>query len=247
MLRIHYQILLILSLFSPLIAQGGPPLLTDDPGTPEAGHYEINTAITAEFHKNEREFEAPLIDMNYGIAEREQIKLEIPLAIDHDGNTTRSGLGDVTLGWKRRFLEQSHAFADVSFYPQLSFGPSSRSKRLGFSDSGVALLIPFQMSHDFGRFSLTAEIGHAFRTQNADESLFGIAYSWKASDRTEWLAEYHQIFSNDAEERERLVNVGFRQEVSSHVHMLTSVGTSPNTADADRTKLAVYLGLQFTD
>ena len=41
--------LLLVLLFVPLdlFAQGGPPLVTDDPGTPGNGNWEINAAIQA--------------------------------------------------------------------------------------------------------------------------------------------------------------------------------------------------------
>ena len=41
-------------------AQGGPPLLTDDPGTPGASRWEINAATLVEASDDARLFEAPL-------------------------------------------------------------------------------------------------------------------------------------------------------------------------------------------
>lgn len=247
-MRIHYQMLIMLAFPISAFAQGGPPLLTDDPGTPGDGHYEINTALTANFRENEHEFEVPLIDMSFGITERGQLKIEVPLAIERiSGHPTKLGASDITLGWKWRFLDQDHVLADISVYPQLSFSPSPRSKTVGLAEHGVAFLLPFEMAHDFGKFSVAAEVGHTFRTQNPGESLFGVAFGWKASNKTEWLAEYHQILSNDAEDRERLINVGLRREVLTHVNLLTSIGSSPNTASSDHNKLAIYFGLQFTN
>jgi len=55
--------LLILPGFSTraVLAQGGPPLITDDPGTPGDGKWEINLALTAEKRRRERSYESPLL------------------------------------------------------------------------------------------------------------------------------------------------------------------------------------------
>src|SRR5881296_2238700 len=53
-------------------AQGGPPLITDDPDTPGPGYWEINlSAITEKSHR-ERRVEGPLADINYGVGHRIQ-------------------------------------------------------------------------------------------------------------------------------------------------------------------------------
>ena len=51
-------------------AQGGPPLLTDDPGTPGDGNWEINIGFTIEKLLQETLYEAPILDINYGLGER---------------------------------------------------------------------------------------------------------------------------------------------------------------------------------
>src|SRR5215217_3076227 len=43
-------------------AQGGPPLLTDDPGTPGNRHWEVNLAGTVEHTAETSLYEAPLDD-----------------------------------------------------------------------------------------------------------------------------------------------------------------------------------------
>ena len=57
--------------------QGGPPLITDDPGTPGPGKWEIQFSFAHERSQNERVYEAPLLDINYGVGERIQLKYEV--------------------------------------------------------------------------------------------------------------------------------------------------------------------------
>ena len=61
-----------------LQAQGGPPLETDDPGTPGAGHIELNLSIEAERERGGTLYDAPRIDANLGLGARFQLKLEVP-------------------------------------------------------------------------------------------------------------------------------------------------------------------------
>jgi len=58
-----------------LQAQGGPPLETDDPGTPGAGHVELNLSMEAERDHGGTLYDAPRIDANLGLGTRFQLKL----------------------------------------------------------------------------------------------------------------------------------------------------------------------------
>ena len=57
-------------------AQGGPPMITDDPGTPGNGHWENNLAIAFEHRPNEWSIDAPAIDLNYGWGDHIQLTLQ---------------------------------------------------------------------------------------------------------------------------------------------------------------------------
>ena len=62
-------------------AQGGPPLITDDPDTPGPGYWEINVATIFERHSHSHTLELPRVDANYGVGRRIQLKLEMPWSI----------------------------------------------------------------------------------------------------------------------------------------------------------------------
>ena len=83
-----------------VIAQGGPPLITDDPETPGNGHWEINVAWTLSQKQNERLFAIPLLDINYGFGEHVQLKAEVPWLVlqDRRGNT----IGDRQCEFRRK-------------------------------------------------------------------------------------------------------------------------------------------------
>src|SRR5206468_13063788 len=63
------------------LAQGGPPLLTDDPHTPGNRNWEINVAAAWEHRGKGWLWEVPRLDVNYGWGERTQLKYEIPYLI----------------------------------------------------------------------------------------------------------------------------------------------------------------------
>jgi hypothetical protein len=92
-------IALILGRTAQVFAQGGPPLLTDDPGTPGNKNWEINIASTHFRSPGEREIEAPLLDINYGLGDRIQLKYEVPYLFDSDqGAPYLSALGNSLIG-----------------------------------------------------------------------------------------------------------------------------------------------------
>src|SRR5438128_2822541 len=82
-----------------VVAQGGPPLITDDPETPGNGHWEINVAWTLSQKHNRRLFGIPLLDVNYGFGEHIQLKVEVPwLVLQERGARTQSGIGSANFG-----------------------------------------------------------------------------------------------------------------------------------------------------
>src|SRR5258706_6941252 len=94
---------LALTLSRPLFAQGGPPLLTDDPDTPGPRHWEINLSLLREWSRHSRLSEIPRLDVNYGVGRRFQLKVEAPyLAKEEDRAHAVNGPGDMVAGVKWR-------------------------------------------------------------------------------------------------------------------------------------------------
>src|SRR5262245_52176863 len=89
------------------LAQGGPPLLTNAPGAPGDGRWEINLAVTAEKAEGRNSYQVPDVDVNYGVGERLQLTAEMPwLLVDTEGSELRAGLDRASTGFKWRFLDE---------------------------------------------------------------------------------------------------------------------------------------------
>jgi len=155
-----------------VVAQGGPPLLTDDPETPGNGHWEINVAWTLSQKQNKRLFAIPLIDINYGLGQQIQLKAEVPwLVLQERRGGTQSGLGSANFGVKWRFLDKNrHGFA-MSTYPQLEIRTFASSVRRGLIDQGGELLLPVEISRELGSVTLNGEVGYQVVQRETDEVL----------------------------------------------------------------------------
>ncbi len=228
-------------------AFAGPPLITDDPGTPGDGNWEINFAAAVERRESESSFEAPILDVNYGWGDHIQLKFEIPWTILHEeGNGTRSGLGNSALGVKWRFFDEEPNGFDVSCYPQVEFNtPGSSSDNRGVVDEGIQFVLPFQAEKGFGPVGLNLELGYVFIEHDMDEWLCGLALGYEIFDGFKLMGEIAGTALRDFNEHDFVFNLGVRWQVSYHLTLNASAGRSLHNSEGDDVDLMSYIGVQF--
>jgi hypothetical protein len=168
-------------------AQGGPPMITDDPGTPGNRKWEINLAVAFEHRPNETSFDVPAIDLNYGVGEHIQLTLQGgPAFLKRSRHGAVGGLGGTEAAVKWRFLDQQtngDGF-DMSMFPRVIFNVVSSSPRRGLSQEGTRFQIPMQMSKAFGRWHANVEFGPPVSSVGRSEWLYGVVAGLDASKRT---------------------------------------------------------------
>ena len=227
-------------------AQGGPPMITDDPGTPGDGHWEDNIAITVDHSRDQTVLDAPLLDLNYGWGDHIQLTLQMPLVIltrpDHGAI---AGAGGTEAAVKWRFLDQDNVGLDVSTFPRLIFSVSHSSARRGLAEDGTRFQSPIELSKKFGETEVGAEIGPHFPTVGQSEWLYGVIAGRELSNKTELMAELHGTSRMNFEEDTLTLNFGFRQELSHHVILICSLGHDIRSPNDEPLALVGYFGMQL--
>jgi hypothetical protein len=229
-------------------AQGGSPMLTDDPGTPGDGHWEINVALITEHARDgARQSNFPLLDLDYGVGERVQLKYEVPwLVASEPGQPSRAGLGNSEFGVKWRFFDDATSGLAISTYPQIEFNNPTSSKRRGLVDGGTTLVLPFEFQGKLGPLGWNAELGRSFPAHGEGEWLYGLVLGREVNPRLELAVELHGAGRFSREDDELITNVGARLKLSGHQTLLISVGRSVNQAHGEELTFVGYLGMQWT-
>ncbi len=230
----------------PALGQGGPPLITDDPGTPGDGNWEINVAFEAEKRRTAMSYAIPLLDINYGLGDRLQLKYEVPwLVLDERGRHTKAGLGNSELGVKWRFFDQDTDRVDMSIYPQLGLNNSNSPVDRGLVDKGFEFVLPFQVEKSFGPISLNPEFGYVFHEYGDNEWIYGVALGYEASETLELLGEINGTTGQDFEDDELVFNIGARLELNETNTFLISAGRSLRDSASEEPEFLLYAGMQF--
>jgi hypothetical protein len=228
-------------------AQGGPPLVTDDTGTPGDRRWEINVAFVAEQRPGERTFETPLVDANYGWGERIQIKLEIPWIVrSANGDSTRHGVGNALLGVKWRLADQTRSGFAIAIYPQIEVNMVSSSARRGLAEKGTRLLLPLLLEKNLGPLSANVEIGYEVREGEKGRWLGGLALGREVSERIELIAEVFAGASARFESADAVWNAGGRWKIGPRLSFLLSAGTGLHgSPEKPKASLLTYAGSQL--
>ena len=197
-----------------VFAQGGPPLLTDDPGTPGNKNWEINIASTQFFSPGENEIEAPLLDINYGLGDRIQLKYEVPYLFDSDEAAGyRGGVGNSLIGVNWRFFQESDEKGwNISTYPQLELNNPFNSEALGLVDRGPRFLLPVEITKVFGPVEVNFEGGYWFTQDASNERILGLAFGHQFTKRFEGLAEIYDDVVLGGTARSTTLDIGGRYE-----------------------------------
>lgn len=224
------------------LAQGGPPLLTDDPETPGNRQWEINVGATAEVLRTATDAELPIADFNYGWGDHIQLKLEIPLLVRFTHGSIQSEAGDGKFGVKWRFLDQEKHGVNISTYPQMSFNVPGPQRLV---DSGTQLLLPVEFSRNFGKLTADLEAGCTLRQNGGNELLFGMAVGYEASKRLELLGELHSVPIINFSANESVFQLGGRQRLSEHYVLLFAAGRGVPGSTGNEPGFIAYVGLQI--
>jgi hypothetical protein len=226
--------------------QGGPPMITDDPGTPGDKKWEINLAFAFEHRSSETSSDLPAIDLNYGVGEHIQLTLQGgPVLLKRTGHGLIGGLGGTEAAVKWRFLDQQKngdGF-DMSMFPRVIFNIASSSARRGLSRDGTRFQIPLQMAKTFGPWHADLEFGPHVGTVGRGEWLYGIVAGLDASKRTLFMAELHGTSRMNFTDEVLTVNVGVHHELSETRILIVSLGREIRSPDPLAT--IGYFGMQL--
>jgi Putative MetA-pathway of phenol degradation len=254
--RLSRRLLVMLLLLAApaLRAQGGPPFLTDDPGTPGNRHWEINVGLTSEHHSGDAEFAVPDFDINYGWGDRIQLNYETPVAVTKNGSDTEAGLGNSAVAVKWRFYQRMKAGQDdpqfaVSTYPRLVLENPTNAAQRGVVSRGPQFLLPMEFSGRIGWFAYDGEVGHWFNAYNPDQWLGGFLVGRELGKKAEAYTEIYTIQDSTGPARQRQSTIGFggRYTLSEHLVLMGMWGrsfqaVSPGNGEAN---YVGYFGLQF--
>ena len=237
--------MLLVSLPRVLLAQGGPPMITDDPGTPVNGHWENNIAVVFEHRPNETSWDLPAIDLNYGVGEHIQLTLQGgPVLLKRSGHGLIGGLGGTEAAVKWRFLDEEKSGFDVSMFPRVIFNITQSSVRRGLAEDGTRFQIPFQAAKTFGRFHADAEFGPLASTVGRSEWIYGIVGGVELAKTTMLMAELHGTSRMNFTRDILTVNVGLRRQLTEARILIASIGHELRDPDQARSFIG-YLGVQL--
>jgi hypothetical protein len=227
-------------------AEGSPPLITDDPGTPGNGHWEINVGVSTERRPGERISEAPVVDLNFGVGERLQLTYEVPYLVQRaDGGANVSGFGNSTFSVKWRFLDDGeHGFA-MSVFPKIEFNnPGSSSADRGLVDSGSTFILPVQLQKDVGPVTLNLQVGREFHP-DGDTWIYGATVTRQLNAKVAVAAELAGTAAARLDRSTLTLDFGLVVDVNERSSFMLSIGRELHNHDEPRATLVGYVGWQL--
>lgn len=257
--------LLLVAVASFARAQGGPPFITDDPGTPGNHHWEVNFGWIADHNPGNAFYETPDIDMNYGWGDRIQLKYELPMAVATDqNNTTRAGLGESLLGVKWRPYEHHRAGEpksdenmdfSIGTYPQVSINNPTSAVRRGIVENGPQYYLPMEFTAQLGPIAFDGEVGHWFGNQLIPSRWGrGLIAGHAFNDRFELYGEVYDLqdinkIGDAPKQRELTLDMGGRQTLdrAGHIRLLFMGGRAIQAVTRQNSEPSwiAYAGVQF--
>ena len=121
-----------LSLILTVRAFAGPPFLTDDPEPVDLHHWEAYVFTMGDDAGGGYDIAGPAVELNYGALPDTQLHLIVPLtSVEGPGMPAASGLGDIELGIKYRFVHGTNEWPQIGIFPLVELPTGDASRALG--------------------------------------------------------------------------------------------------------------------
>ena len=225
-------------------AFAGPPFVTDDPEPVEYRHWEIYVASQDAKDKEGWAGMAPQFEVNYGVLPNLQLHLIAPFAyVKPNDGSSHYGFGDLELGVKYRFIQESGWRPMVGVFPIVDL-PTGRSSK-GLGSGQVKTFLPIWFQKSWGPWTTYGGGGYWINpgAGNKDFWFFG----WEGQrDLSKMLTVGAEIFYNTptakGEGGQTGFNVGTIVNFTDEHHLLFSAGRDIH----GQNRFSIYIGYQLT-
>lgn len=221
----------------------GPPFLTDDPETVEPGHYELYLFSTYDRIPGSTSLRAPALEFNVGAAPNLQLHVAVPFAWSETaGGPRHSGWGDVEVGLKYRFVQETETTPQIGVFPMALLPLGNAGRDLGNGQAWFVL--PLWIQKSWGPWTTYGGGGWAINhAPGMRDHAFG---GWLLQRAVgEHLTLGGEVFAQGADaeggQGTILANAGGIVTLSPGLSLLFSAGRS---LGGERHTIA-YLGLQW--
>jgi hypothetical protein len=229
-----------------VLAQAGPPYLTNDPGTPGNGNWEINIASMQSIARGVASYQIPQLDLNFGLGDRIQLTYEIPYVVQtSSGQAAQSGWSNGFPGVKWRFLDQGEGGLQMSIFPQVETGVSQLARQKGIGVAGPRYLLPLEVTKKIGEFDVDFEAGYYFPGNGPKERIFGLVAGRSLTERLELDAEFYDDRAYDASPHSTTLDFGGRYKLHGGVIALFMAGRSLTGTSNGQPEFFGYFGVQI--
>jgi hypothetical protein len=229
-------------------AVAGPPLITDDPGTPGPGNWEINLAVTADSSDANYTYGVPFVDLNYGWGDRIQLKYQVPWSLtkDKDAGISHDGFDRSQAGVKWRFQDKESSGVAISTYPQITFpSPVPVSIRNPDVGNGTDFFLPLEAEETLGHWDFNEELGFNWVDQSQGQVEGGLAITYTLNESLIFLGEIHERVQDSFSDHELLVNLGTVFAINHLSNGLFAIGRSLHDFGGVPHRLLVFAGIQL--
>ena len=227
-------------------ALAGPPFLTDDPEPVARHHAEINL-IYQETRSDGGRAGTLTGELNYGCAPETQCHVAVPQAFNRPaGAAARSGVGDVELGVKYRFVHARDDGWSAATYPTV-YLPSGDAAR-GLGNGRTQLLLPLWVQRSLGNWSLDAGLAYLVNpAADASNSWFtGLLAQRSFGEQLSVGAEvFHRTSPGAGQPASSGFNIGAIANLAPHQHLLVSLGRGLSNVETNRRSLFLAYQLEL--
>lgn len=232
---------LILLVVGTTTAFAGPPFQTDDPQPVRWRHFEAYLFGTVDRGSSTGTWFLPAVEFNVGAAPNFQLHIIVPGSYVTPAGAY--GIGDLELGAKYRFLQETSRRPQVGVFPMLEVPTGSR--RLGLGNGQVWARLPVWAQKSYGPWTTYGGVGYQINhAPGMKDSLFaGWLVQRQLTRRLVLGSEvYHQAAQIVGGRHATFVDPGGYFNVRENLSMLFMLG---HTVSGERHTVG-YLGLYYT-
>jgi len=248
---VRLGLLLALSLASFLYprvahAQGGPPYLTTDPGTPGNANWEINIGSMQTIRQGLAAYQVPLLDINFGVGDHIQLSYQVPYVLQTStGQPQQSGWSNALTGVKWRFFDQGEGGWQISTFPQFQTKGSTLAQHNGIAGNGPRFLLPIEISKKVGPLNFDFEGGYFFPWHGPPERILGLVVGRPVTHRLELDAEIYNDRAMGALPHDTTFDFGGRYKLHDGLILMFIAGRSFKGNSSGQPEFMGYIGVQI--